>query len=56
MGSLPVCGTVVTSSNSPRVEPVPCPMTGASTKNRSDFFQYSSRIPIDVGSSFSLYR
>ena len=40
---------VAARSNSPRVEPVPWPMTGASAKNRSDFCQNSSRSPIDVG-------
>jgi hypothetical protein len=42
-------GPVAACSKSPRVEPVPCPISGASAKNRSDFCQNSSRSPIDVG-------
>ena len=45
---------VAARSNKPRVEPVPCPMTGASAKNRSDFFQNSSLSPIDVDDFASL--
>ena len=33
---------VAAFSNNPRVEPVPCPISGASAKKRSDFFQNSS--------------
>ena len=36
------------------VDPVPCPTTGASAKNRSDFRQNSSRMPIEVGGSVAL--
>jgi hypothetical protein len=42
-------GPVAAASNSPRVEPAPCPISGASEKKRNNFFQNSSRSPSAEG-------